>query len=71
MYPLRRSCREVTRLVLQSPEHPPGLLDGAAMRLHWWMCDRCRRFRDQARLLQQALPAWRRYRDQDEDEPPG
>lgn len=67
MYPLQRSCREVTRLLLASAEQPPSRLDSAAMRLHWWMCEHCRRFRSQARLLQQALPAWRRYRN-DEDE---
>lgn len=63
--PLRRTCRDVTRLVLESQDRPLAPLDAAALRLHWLACDGCRRFRDQQRVLRAALERWRRQGDQD------
>ena len=64
MIKLRRSCREVTRLVLAQPEQPLGLLDRVVLQLHWLACNNCRRFRDQTRQLGPAMDRWRRYRDE-------
>jgi len=65
-----RSCREVTRLVLESEERELALHDRMALQIHWRICDGCTRFRDQARLMRQAMQRWRRYRDDGDDAPP-
>jgi len=61
---IRRTCREVTQLVLQSQDRPLGALEQASLRLHWLACGGCRRFRDQQRLMRMALDRWKQqYRD--------
>lgn len=63
---IRRTCREVTQLVLQSQDRPLGALESASLRLHWLACDGCRRFRDQQQLMRMALDRWKQqYRDGD------
>jgi len=63
-----RSCREVTRLVLESEDRELPLADRMALQIHWRICDGCTKFRDQALLMRGAMKRWRRYSD--EDEPP-
>jgi hypothetical protein len=63
-----RSCREVTRLVLESEDRELALADRMALQIHWRICDGCTKFRDQARLMREAMQRWRRYSD--DDEPP-
>ena len=65
MFKIRRNCRDVTRLVLESQDRPLGGLESLSLRLHWLACDGCSRFRDQQRLMQQALQRWRKDRDPD------
>jgi hypothetical protein len=60
---IRRNCKEVTSLVLQSHDRPLSRLERVSLRLHWLVCDGCRRFRGQARLMQQAIPRWRADRE--------
>lgn len=60
---LRRTCQEVTRLVLRWPEQPPTLLERLSLRLHWLACSNCARFADQSRQLRGALDRWRSYRN--------
>ena len=62
-----RSCREVTRLVLESEDRELPLSDRMALQIHWRICDGCTRFRDQARLMRQAMKRWRSYRDGGDD----
>lgn len=64
---LMRSCREVTALVLQGQDRPLRPLEHLGMRLHWLMCEGCRRFRDQTRTMQRAMDGWRRYREQGDE----
>jgi hypothetical protein len=64
---LNRSCREVTRLVLESEEHELPLADRLALQLHWRICDACSKFREQAKLMRDALSSWRGYRDDPSD----
>jgi hypothetical protein len=64
MLKLRRTCRDVTRLVLESQDRPLVGLESLSLRLHWLACGGCRRFRDQQRFMRQALDRWRRDRDQ-------
>ena len=60
---IRRSCRDVTRLVLESQDRPLGGLEQLSLRLHWLACYGCRRFRNQQQLLRQALDRWKRDGD--------
>ena len=62
---IRRTCREVTHLVLESQERPLGGLEQLSLRLHWLACGGCRRFRQQHQLMQKALDRWRSYRGDD------
>ena len=65
---LQRSCREVTRLVLESGDRELTPTETLALQTHWRFCDARRKFRDQAQWMRQAMLRWRRYRDED---PPG
>ena len=60
-----RSCRDVTRLVLESQDRPLRPLENLSLHLHWLMCNGCRRFRDQQKLMRVALDRWRSYRQGD------
>jgi len=63
--PLRRDCREVTRIVLEGQERDFTLGERVILRLHWAACDGCSRFRTQVDLMRGALGRWRSQRDQD------
>ncbi len=58
---LRRTCRQMTRLILLRNECPPSLLQRLVMRLHLIACANCTRFEQQARLMEQAVGRWRHY----------
>ena len=60
---LKRSCREVTRLVLESEDRELTATERLALEMHWRICDTCSKFREQARLMRQAMARWRGYRD--------
>ena len=59
-----RSCREVTRLVLESQDRELSLADRLALQIHWRLCESCTRFRNQADVMREAMKRWRGYRDQ-------
>ena len=61
--PLMRSCKDVTRLVLQSQDRSLRPLESMSMHLHWLACSSCKHFRDQQRLMRTALDRWKRYRE--------
>jgi len=65
MIPLRRNCREVTRIVLEGQERDFSLSERVILRFHWMACDRCTRFREQVDLMRGALGRWRNQRDED------
>ena len=60
---IRRNCKDVTRLVLESHDRPLRATEALSLRLHWLACSSCRRFKDQQRLMRVALVRWRLYRD--------
>ena len=62
---IRRTCQEVTRLVLQSQDRPLRPLERASLRLHGLACRRCRDFRAQQQLMRAALDRWKSYREGD------
>jgi len=59
------SCRQATRLVLEGQERELTPAERAALQMHWGICTMCRKFRDQADLMRQAMTRWRAYRDDD------
>ena len=61
---IKRTCREASRLVLESEDRRLGPLDRLTLRLHWMACSACSRFRDQSRVMRVALDNWRHYRDE-------
>lgn len=60
---IHRTCQDVTRLVLESEDRRLVGLERLSMRLHWMICESCRRFVGQQRLMRVALDCWRGYRD--------
>ena len=60
---IHRTCRDVTRLVLESQDRPLRPMESLSLRLHWLACNRCRAFRKQQQLMRVALDRWRGYRD--------
>jgi hypothetical protein len=67
MTPLRLTCREVTRLVLEGEERSLSVSERVVLRLHWLACDGCTRFRRQMQTMRGALDRWRQYRDGGDD----
>lgn len=51
-------CKEVTRLVSQSLDRRLGLMEWIGLRLHFAVCDGCRRFREQMDFIRETC---RRY----------
>ena len=62
---LRRTCKEVTRLVLQAQDRQLPLIDRVAVRLHMVICDACPKFLAQVGLMRKAMDQWRHYRDRE------
>ncbi len=49
------SCKDVSRLVSEGQERSLRLRERLVLRLHLWMCVRCRRFERQLVLMRRAL----------------
>lgn len=52
------TCKDASRLVSEAQERRLGLRERWGLRLHLWICDNCRRFERQVRLLRQAVRVW-------------
>lgn len=63
---LRRSCREVTHLVLEGLDRELPLGERLAVRLHMLICKACPRFEHQARFMRSAMGRWKTYAEGDE-----
>ena len=61
---LRRSCKEVTHLVLQAEDEALPLADRLAVRLHMYACRACPRFVKQVVFMRRASERWRRYSEE-------
>jgi hypothetical protein len=64
---LKRSCKEVTRLVLEGEDRRLGLFERLVVRLHLRACKACPRFVAQVALMRQAFGQWRAYRESSPD----
>lgn len=67
--PLRRTCREVTDLLIARQDRCLPLSDQWALRLHLRACDACPVVERQLRLMDRALKQWRHYGSEDEPAP--
>jgi len=62
---LRRTCKDVTRLVLQAQDRQLPFVDRVAVRVHMVICDACPKFLAQVGLMRKAMDQWRHYRDRE------
>ena len=58
-YPLHRSCREVTALLVAREDRALAWHERLALRLHLALCDTCPRFARQMLALRLGLQQWR------------
>ena len=58
---LRRTCREVTHLLLEAEGRRLSMIERLALRVHMLICDTCPRFLGQVRLMRKALDRWHHY----------
>lgn len=58
---LRRTCREVTRLVLAGEDRALTRGERLVVRLHMMVCRACPRFERQVRFMRAAMGRWRAY----------
>jgi hypothetical protein len=58
-YPLHRTCKEVTALVVAREDRDLSLADRLALRMHMAICDACPRFERQMLTMRNGLRAWR------------
>ena len=61
---LRRTCKEVTHLVLQAEDKALPLADRVAVRLHMLACRTCPRFVQQVEFMRKASARWRKYSEE-------
>ena len=64
MWP-RRTCRQVTELVLRQEDQALPWPERVAVRLHMQICAACPRFVQQVKFRRQAMGRWRSYSEGD------
>jgi hypothetical protein len=61
---LKRSCREVSRLISDMQERPLGWYDRLLLRTHLTICDNCNEFVEQVQFMRRAMGKWKGYSDE-------
>ena len=56
---LRRTCKEVTALLVAREDRPLPMVERVSLRLHLAACSACPRFERQLSVMRQALRQWR------------
>ncbi len=64
-YPFRRTCMEVTALLVAREDRALPLVDRLALRMHLALCQACPRFERQWLTMRNAMGQWRHYSDDD------
>lgn len=71
MTPFRRTCREVSALVIAREDRALPWADRLALRLHMAVCAACPTFERQVLTMRNAMRQWRNYAaDEVSDESP-
>jgi hypothetical protein len=60
---LKRSCREVSRLISDMQERRLGWFDRMLLRTHLGICDNCVQYTQQVKFMRRAMGRWRNYGD--------
>jgi len=66
---IARTCRDISRLILQREDRALTLVERLAVRFHLRICLMCTRFTGQVQLMNQAMGQWKRYAETDEAAP--
>lgn len=61
-----RSCREASALMVRAQAEALPWAERLALAFHLRMCEGCRRFDGQMRLMSQATERWRQYSERDD-----
>ncbi len=61
---LKRSCREVSRLISDMQERPLGWWDRTLLKAHLNICDNCVQFEQQVKFMSRAMGKWKSYSDE-------
>ncbi len=67
---LMRTCREVTRLVLEGEDRRLTLGERLGVRMHMLACRTCPTFVEQVALMRSAMGRWKQYAESDAEPPP-
>ena len=65
-FPLMRTCKEVTAIVVAREDRDLGLGDRLALRMHMAICEACPRFERQMLTMRNSLREWRNYSGPDD-----
>jgi hypothetical protein len=68
MVPFKRTCREVTALVIAREDRDLPFRERLALRIHMKICHSCPRFERQVLIMKNAMLQWRNYQAPPEDE---
>ena len=61
MIRLKRSCKEVTALVIAREDRELPLTERLALRVHMTICSACPRFERQILTMRNAMKPWQNY----------
>jgi hypothetical protein len=61
MYPFRRTCQEVTALVIAREDRALNWQERVGLRIHMAICKACPRFERQVLTMRNAMKQWRNY----------
>ena len=70
MFPFKRTCKEVTALVIAREDRALPLADRLALRLHMGICAACPKFERQVLSMRNAMRQWRAYQSTEGAENP-
>ena len=70
MFPFKRTCKEVTALVIAREDRALPLADRLALRLHMGICAACPKFERQVLSIRNAMRQWRAYQSTEGAENP-
>ncbi len=64
IYPLRRTCKEASALLIAREDRALPRVERWALRLHLALCDACPRFERQLLTMRHAMGQWRHYTEE-------
>ena len=66
---LKRTCKEIAKLLIAREDQSINLSDQAALRLHMLACKACPMFENQILTMRGAMNRWRNYTGDDDGVP--